>query len=149
VGESKNLTKKALVIACSSRKALDKHPLPAIERYDGVAYRTIRKLQREGRFPEEVDIKILSARLGLIDALTPIVYYDQRMNKHRANELRNKVQEELTRTNYDEIYIDLGKDYLPVIEEFINYTSKRIILAHGRIGERLKNLKEWLLSQRG
>ncbi len=144
-------TRKLLIIACSDRKIRAKDLLPAIERYDGVNYRVIHKMQREGRFPPNVDVKILSAKFGLIDASTPISYYDQRMDRQRAAELRPSVlthiQRCLAETRYSEIYVDLGADYLPAIELLVVPYEAKFMLAEGRIGERLANLKRWLTAR--
>jgi hypothetical protein len=59
---NKSSRKKLLLIACSNRKVRTRGLLPAIERYDGVTYRVIRKAMREGYFPPNVDVKILAAR---------------------------------------------------------------------------------------
>ena len=144
--------KSLLLIACSNRKSHKPGLLPAIERYDGVSYRVIRKAQREGRFPPNLDINILSAKFGLIDASTPIPYYDQRMDSQRSRELKVRVQEELKRrlvqTQYSEIYIDLGKDYLHAIEGLVALPESKLIFAEGRIGKRLGKLKQWLSLER-
>jgi len=68
-GFTKFRTVTLLLIACSSRKLRTKGLLPVIERYDGVTYRVIRKAMREGYFPPNVDIKILSAKLRLVQSL--------------------------------------------------------------------------------
>jgi hypothetical protein len=143
-----------LLIACSQRKRLDPEPLPALERYDGNTYRVIRKLQREDRWPFLVDVVILSAEFGLIDADKSIPYYERRMDRARAAELRSTVlatlQERLKgNQQYDSVYVDLGGDYLPAIdgiESLCNGTS--IVCAQGRIGQRLSNLKQWLGERR-
>lgn len=142
-----------LLIACSQRKRLDLELLPALERYDGNAYRVIRKLQREDRWPFLVDVVILSAEFGLIDADKPIPYYERRMDQARATELCPTVltalQERLNgHQRYASVYIDLGQDYLPAIdgiESLCHGTS--IVYAQGRIGQRLSSLKRWLIER--
>jgi hypothetical protein len=145
--------KALLLIACSNRKVKTQKLIPALERYDGGTYRVIRKMQREIGFPRNVEIKIVSAKLGLIDASERIPYYDQRMNKQRAKELGPKVHKELrkyiAKNRISEIYIDLGSDYLPVIENLIVPSKIELLMAQGRIGERLRLLKEWLFLMKG
>lgn len=87
--------RKMLLIACSNRKKRDKGLMPAIERYDGVNHLVIKKLMREGKFPDNVDIKILSAKFGLIDAAMPIQFYNRRMDTQRAIQLNPQVVEKL------------------------------------------------------
>lgn len=142
---------RLLLIACSNRKVPTKGLLPAIQRYDGVNYRVIHKLQREGLFPSNVDVKILSARFGMIDASTPIPYYEQRMDRGRALELRSSIHKELQKTlgsvHYSVIYIELGNGYLPAVAGLAELQSNRVIWATGRIGERLAKLKNWLTKE--
>jgi hypothetical protein len=139
-----------LLIACSQRKRLDPEPLPALERYDGNTYRVIRKLRREDRWPFLVDVVILSAEFGLIDADQPIPYYERRMDQARAAELRPTVlatlQERLDgNRQYASVYVELGQDYLPAIDGIDSLCNDTpIVYAQGRIGRRLSSLKQWL-----
>ena len=79
------LDRLLLIIACSQRKRSELNLLPAIGRYDGVYFRLLRKARREGYWPENLDMLILSSKYGLIDLSTPIAYYEQRMTRTRAN----------------------------------------------------------------
>lgn len=56
------LDRLLLIVSCSQRKRSDLGLLPAIERYDGVYFRLLRKAQREGYWPENLDVLILSAQ---------------------------------------------------------------------------------------
>ena len=58
-----------LILACSRRKRPDDGLLPAIERYDGPAFRVLRRYLRE-RPAGAPDVFILSAEHGLIGALS-------------------------------------------------------------------------------
>ena len=138
-----------LIVACSQRKRPDPGLLPAIERYDGVTFRVLRKAKREGYWPENLDVLILSAKYGLIDAAMPTVCYEQRMTPERAIALNAQVLEKLQsrvgQRDYVEVYVDLGRDYLPAIEGCAElFSGLRVSYAEGRIGERLKGLKSWL-----
>ena len=74
-----------LIVACSQRKRSDPGLLPAIERYDGVNFRVLRKARREGYWPENLDVLILSAKYGLLKPDTLIEDYDSRMTQERAS----------------------------------------------------------------
>jgi hypothetical protein len=92
---------------------------------------------------------VLSARYGLIDIAAPVAYYDQQMEHSRAADLRlevNKVLESmLDREGYDQVYIDLGANYLPAMPDLTTlFATSRLLYAQGRIGERLAHLKAWL-----
>jgi len=143
-----------LLIACSQRKRPDAGLLPAWERYDGGTYRVMRTLRRRGVWPFTVDVYILSAQFGLISAQTPIPHYDRRMIPERARELRPQalatLQDLLASGEYEEMYIDLGRDYLPAIEGWEALAQAHKVHAHlaqGRIGQRLRALRQWLLER--
>ncbi len=144
--------RKLLIVACSNRKKKDKSLLPAIERYDGVNYRVIKKLRREGRFPKNVDVMILSAQYGLIDAMMPIPYYDLRMDRARASELRDQVTARLDTAlrarRYDEIFVNMGKVYLGALdsEETLSNSNRLVKYAEGGIGQKMRAMKEWLIN---
>lgn len=141
-----------LIVACSQRKSDCPDLLPAIERYDGGNFRVLRKANRDGRLPETIDVLVLSAKYGLIEASTPISDYEQRMTQKRAAELQplvtEKLHNHLQENTYDEIYVDLGQDYWPAINETANlFDTTSVIYAKGRIGQRLASLKGWLHSR--
>jgi hypothetical protein len=47
-----------------------------------------------------------------------------------------------------EVYVDLGQDYRPTVEGLADlFKGSQVTYAHGRIGERLKYLKDWLLTK--
>ncbi|MBD1932503.1 MULTISPECIES: DUF6884 domain-containing protein [Cyanophyceae] len=138
-----------LIIACSQRKRLDAGEMSAIARYDGGHFRVLRKAQRDGYWSNNLDVLILSAKYGLIEACTPIANYEQRMNCKRASELKAQVTQALQTYArlgvYCEVYVDLGQDYLPAIEGLADlFKGLQVTYADGRIGERLKWLKHWL-----
>ncbi len=143
-----------LLLACSQRKRPDADLLPAWERYDGGTYRVMRNLRRRGVWPFTVDVYILSARFGLIPAEQPIPDYDQRMTRTRARELRPQVLQALEKLlatgQYDTLYLDLGQDYLPAVEGWEHLARKYGVAyqqARGRIGQRLRALRQWLLER--
>ncbi len=141
-----------LIIACSQRKRLDDGLLPAIARYDGGQYRVLRKAKRDGHWSNNLDVLILSAKYGLIEADMLIANYEQRMNRKRASQLKSQVEQNLQayaqKAFYKEVYVDLGKDYLPATEGFTKFfANSEIIFACGRIGERQGKLKNWLMEK--
>jgi hypothetical protein len=87
---------RLLILSCSATKRLDAHSLPAVERYDGPAYRLTRKYVRECPAQRQcLDILIVSAEFGLLtgDALIPL--YDRRMDAQRASALRPLLQQQM------------------------------------------------------
>ena len=144
--------KNLLIISCSKKKNKTKELLPAIERYTGAWYQTINKLKKENKFPSNLDIVIISAKYGFLKSTDLIEDYDQRMNEDRAKELNHeilrKIRSLLEKEHYETIFINLGRDYLPAIYGLENIIPKntKLFYARGRVGERKRQMKEWILS---
>jgi cytoplasmic iron level regulating protein YaaA (DUF328/UPF0246 family) len=142
--------KYLLILSCSkTKKNIDR--APAIELYDGMYYRVLRK-NFNLKDNKNLDILILSAKYGLIDSNEIIDYYDQVMTSKRAEELKDgvklKLKEVLNNNNYDEIFITMGKTYKEAFDgecrELLQKYNTHWI--EGMIGERLQQLKKWLIS---
>jgi hypothetical protein len=138
-----------LLIACSQRKHSASGLLPALQRYDGGNYRLLRKARREGYWPENLEVLILSAKYGLIESSTPIENYEQRMDQTRADELRQQtlqsLQDYARQDTYHEVYVELGQDYFLAVGDLSEiFKGSTVIYGSGRIGERLANLKQWI-----
>ncbi len=134
---------RLLVVSCSKNKKR-LNDVPAIELYDGPFFKVLRKFDFS-----RIDILILSAKYGLIDQHEIISFYDEKMNKVRAYQLRDKVSTTLhhvlSTRNYREVFFELGKDYLNAIN--INpsdYPRTNIIFDNGTIGVRLHHFKSYL-----
>ncbi len=134
-----------LIISCSrTKKHLDN--VPAIELYDGQAYRVIRKSGHNN-----VSILTISAKYGLIGENDRISYYDQLMTISRATELRDQVSSGILRIlsqgHFQGIFVYLGSPYnLAISRDLIEYMDEHhsLQIASGSIGKRLHQLKEWL-----
>ena len=134
-----------LIMSCSkTKKHLDN--VPAIELYDGQAYRVIRK-----NSAENLEILIISAKYGLLRSTDIISYYDQVMTVSQAAGMRKEVSAGImnivSREDFRRIFIILGFPYnLAVSEELMGFLDENFYLqvAHGPIGKRLHQLKEWL-----
>jgi hypothetical protein len=121
-----------------------------MERYDGVAYRVIKKLQRFGKFPKDVDILIVSAMYGIIPHDKPIPNYNLRMTPERAleqaKENRTIMSRFLKDGCYRQVFISAGKDYLLSLEPFDGWKAATLVSTNrGAIGVQLRLLKDWLL----
>ena len=140
--------KNLLLISCSQRKRQDAELLPAIDRYDGPAYRCLRKMIRDETYPvDEIGCLIVSAKYGLITAQACIENYDQRMTPNRAVELREQIQSQLSRyltRRIEQVFINLGKDYMLALEGF-NWGLHSTLEASGGIGTRTSQMKHWIL----
>lgn len=140
---------RLLVIACSERKKPAKKQLPAIERYDGPAFRVLRKfLHHQQR--SATRIMILSGKYGLIDAATNIDDYDFRITPATARRLRPAVLKRLCsvlRTNpIRSVGICLGRDYLLAVDGLKDQLPEgaTIDFIGGGLGQRLTKLRDWL-----
>lgn len=148
------MARHLLIISCSGSKERRAGLMPAIQRYTGAWYGVINKLNREGKFPGNLDILIISAKYGLICSDEPIADYDRRMDSSRAKELNNSIIGNLKKTlenaEYESILINMGKDYMEAIRriEEVVPDSVKISMLSGTIGPRKRDLKEWILSIR-
>jgi hypothetical protein len=125
--------------------------MPALERYDGPAFRVMNKFIRV--YSSEVqlpDIYILSAKFGLISADKPIPHYDHRMTPQRIEKLQQPTLSELKQIlngkQYQEFFISMGKDYLRVLDGYRTLTSTNlnVTVAQGSMGYKLAELRNWL-----
>jgi hypothetical protein len=142
---------RLLVLSCSQSKIPEYAKLPAIQRYDGPAFRLLRRYLENAS--EDLDIHILSAEFGLIRHTRLIPFYDKRMTKQRACELRIKVSKQAQRLFTDDsfrqkrqLFINLGEVYLQAYEQALAlFASNSILkLASGTTGKRLAEMHDWL-----
>ncbi len=54
--QSSTTPRYVLILGCSGRKRVDPAPLLALDRYDGVNYRVLRKARAEGHWPPSLDV---------------------------------------------------------------------------------------------
>jgi hypothetical protein len=143
--------RRLLILSCSLRKRPAPGLLPAVERYDGPAFRVLRRYLRTG--PRSAPaVYVLSAELGLIPGEERIPWYDRRMTPERAAELRPAVAAVLdalldpSRPElFDQALISMGNDYLAALSlhELVD-SRPGISVARGRPGTKLAILKSWL-----
>ena len=127
--------------------------MPALERYDGPAFRVLRKYLRS----EPTDpplVRVVSAEHGLMTLEQPIEEYDRRMDAERAEELRPTVLAALADLARErpvrEVLVVVGQTYLLAltgIEQVLNGTPVRI--AGETQGRKLGVLRSWLYGEDG
>lgn len=141
--------RRLLFLSCSKAKRQLSGKVAALNLYDGPAFRVLRKYYSISGDLDALDVIILSARYGFISPLKLITTYDQRLGSKGGPspaKLRSQLAEVTIGRCYSEVFINLGVDYLsrlPDLETVLD-GSPTIIRAHGRIGERLHELKKWL-----
>jgi len=139
---------RLLILSCSQRKRSDPGLMPAIERYDGPAFRILRKYRREqrGRVPQTF---VLSAKYGLISGEHPISEYDQRMTMPIAQEMRSRVRAYLATCvedeKFEDAFICAGQTYLEAIGDMeAALFDFPVQVARGSIGGQMATLYDWL-----
>jgi hypothetical protein len=144
---------RLLILACSATKRHDAGLLPAIERYDGPNYRTLRRFVADHPAGcEALDVFILSGELGLLRGHTAIPDYDRRMDTRRVLALRLSVADVLSShledRRYDATFVGLGRDYAPALEITSDLRPHlgTLTVATGGIGTRLGQLRRWLIA---
>jgi hypothetical protein len=132
-----------LIVSCSQSKNGTAGTLPAIERYDGPTFRTLRSLRRTGMLPPSLDIYIVSGKFGVVRWDEPLPYYDQRLEPSSdiASDAKNDMAKLLERP-YEEVFVNMGKEYLSVFGDILASAKK----AEGRIGEKTSHMKRWICS---
>lgn len=128
--------------------------MPAIERYDGPAFRVLRKALTDGVIGPDTHIRLVSAKHGLISAMGAWIRdYDQRMNPKRAAVLAPSVSLDLytwfrQHPICDGVFVNVGRDYAPTLAGLGDYCRRHDIPyaeAAGSMGQRLAMMKAWLV----
>lgn len=140
---------RLLILACSQRKNSAAGVLPAIDRYDGPAFRVLRKFLRDA--PADAPaVLILSAKYGLIDSATRIPDYDCRISAKRAECLRPAVLKTLglllRSGGWRSIGVCVGREYRTALDgvESLLPEDARVEVIGGGQGRRLTILWRWL-----
>lgn len=131
---------RLLILSCSKRKKMGSGP--SIEIYDGGAFRVVRRYLQ---LNDGLDVRILSAKHGLINQAFQIENYDEKMTILKAKLYRKKYAREISTllSSYRDVMICGGKEYRDVTGDRKCYYTK------GKNGEQLHQLKEWLYFSKG
>ncbi|MGF3573674.1 MAG: hypothetical protein ACQXXG_09700 [Candidatus Bathyarchaeia archaeon] len=151
--------KKLIIISGSIRLLKEPtEPIPAIQRFDGVFIRLVRKYHKQLR---DFDILILSPTYGLIKAEEKIGFTepirgswrDLNLNENEISKLRESslstLQKLLKKKQYDEIYVNVGKSLLKTIEGFDKTVPQTIRITYAQgpgIGPKMAHMKNWIES---
>jgi len=147
--------RRILVVGCSATKhpAAPNQLVAAWDLYDGPAYRLMKALVRDGIFPGDVGVWILSAEHGLIKRLYRITTYNRLMDMRRAADLaeptRARLRHVLDRNDARELYVFAGKNYrhcLRLLSLHLERPQLKIGFASGGFGVQLQQLRTWLLA---
>ena len=140
---------RLLILSCSQRKAPWEDDLPAIERYDGPAFRVLRRYLRT-HSDDSLAVLILSAKFGLIEAERKIPWYDERLSPASAVGLRRQVGETAARMlqsrSWRAVGICAGREYRSALVEAAELVPPgvQVHFLGGGLGKRLAALRDWL-----
>lgn len=138
-----------VILGCTERKRQTSRLLPAIERYDGPAFRVLRKHMLDSE-EEAINTSILSGRFGLVSGDCLIPRYEQRVRPNCTSALRSKIEDQLKKTldetQPERLFVSVGKGYWPLIEEPLlrDVPSGKLFISTGGIGGRASQLSHWL-----
>lgn len=128
---------RLLIMSCSDSKRNISGS--TLEVYDGPSYKVLRKYLKNN---DSLDVRIISAKYGLITKDKNIEYYDEKLTQEKALQFRKRFSKEVNTlmSSYEDVFVYGSYLYRSVL-------GKRDV-AHtdGRIGEQLSQLKRWLYS---
>ena len=147
------MVSRLLVLSCSATKRPNAECLPAIERYNGPFYTTLRKfLAEHPHEAQSLTILVVSAEYGLINGHRLIPDYDHRMTPERAEDLRPQVSRRFAAllahrpVPFARTFINFGRDYKCAFQ--IDPASRPplgdITEACGGIGKKRGQMRCWL-----
>jgi hypothetical protein len=151
---------RKLVIVSGSIRVLKTptQPIPAIERINGVFVGQIRKYYNHFR---NTDVLILSPIYGLVAAKEKIAFkepsgtkwydFDVSPDEEKRNREANLkiLQNLLSKNQYNEIYLNVGKNMLrliPKIEEIVPKSTSVVYSMGAGIGPKMAHMKKWIMS---
>lgn len=153
-GEGQRLPGRLLVLSCSKAKSTHEDLIPALQRYDGPAFRVLRRYLSQ-RQDTELRVFILSAEFGLISSDQPVPHYDRQITSERAEALRPQVRSifsrivphrSLGKLNVADLLIVASKYYLSALLDSVepNTSMPQECVAAGSQGSKLAVLHDWL-----
>ena len=135
-----------LIMGCSQKKNPSINPMKAIDRYTGLFFKVLKKNNLELK---DLDVIIISAKYGFLLPETLIENYDLKLTNKLALKLRDEINPKFNEffrdRNYDEVFISLGKYYSKATYYCSGVNAKKWIIAKGAIGEKMSQLKNWLI----
>ena len=140
------MDKRLLILGCAERKRESHGLLPALDRYDGPAYRVVRKFLRDYQWPEDISIAVLSAQYGLFGVLKGIEHYNKRMDRATAEAQASECTRILGKwaNAHRSVHVSLGKDYMPAVQPGLDVLQMEREVFEGPIGQKLHQLKSFL-----
>jgi len=152
--KSKSSQKALLIISCSKTQSREKGTIPALRRYDGRIFRSIKALMERSDFPKNIDIRIISKGYGLEHGLIgpdfPILRYDIEMTAELALRIKpsilHSLKELLETENYKEVAINLSGKFSICVEGIEDLLPQETGVTYmiGTLDERDTQMRDWL-----
>lgn len=146
---------RAIIVAASKRRREEpKDPIPAIDRFQGVYFRILKKYLRERKLPN-IDVLIISQNFGVLQAQDKIPYrkptktigFDKETTKRLRKSNLESLENIFKERKYTEVYVNLGKEFTKLIEGFERLTSAKVIYASGPgLGPKAQHMKQYILA---
>lgn len=154
---------RLLIMSCSATKSHAVQPVPAVERYTGPVWQTLKAVDPRG---ELARVTVLSAEHGWIDGHRPIASYNRKMDHLRGRELIARGLDLETvlmltdhsnygRRPFSEVCIVGGHYYQAVAQELVREAANRlecftpdvrIVEVCDQVGYMRQRLRAWLLA---
>ena len=145
---------KLLILGPSYRRNPSPEPLPAIERYDGLFYRIVRKYIDKIK-EKDIDVIIVTEDLDIVTPEMKLPYKPPvgerwktlppiEKDPEKVKLLRNQILKLVKERRYEEIFVALNRYYQVLLPDLAAYTGKMIVSFKG-IGPKAQALKQWLL----
>jgi hypothetical protein len=156
------MRKLVMVSGSSKVHEFPQEPILALERFAGPATGVVARYFKNNQL-QNIDVLILSPTYGLIDANQKIRYRppakkergwhnlqldEKDLDKMRGSNLA-KLKKKFAENQYDEIYINVGKELLPMVRGVKNVVPKtvKITCAEGAgFGFKMAHMKDWFES---
>ena len=144
---------KLLILGPSYRRNPSPEPLPAIERYDGLFYRIVRKYIDKLK-EKDIDVIIVTEDLDVVTPETKLPYKPPvgeswrslppvKRNPKKTEMLRNQILKIVRGRKYEEIFIALNRHYRALLPDLTAYTGKVVFSFRG-MEPKAQALKQWL-----
>lgn len=138
--------KHLLLLGCSRTKNPLKGNFPAIEIYNGTAFKVLRHFLKIHGWQPNLHIRILSGKYGLIDARFEIKDYDEYLTDEKVLVLRQSVMEYLKKEGkFESIFINMGRKYRLTTKE-VEPHANHLFIPYAPEGMAQKNpqMIQWL-----
>ena len=145
---------KLLILGPSFRRNPNPQLIPAIERYDGIFYRIVRKYADKLR-EKDIDVIIITEDLDVVTPDTKLPYKPPKgeswkslppaeKDPEKIEALKSRILKLVEKRKYEEIFIALNRHYRALLPDLTAHT-KKVIASFRGIGPKAQALKQWLV----